>query len=81
VFSVSAGRHTTVRSDHVTCVSYDACPFLGYISKSPGGFRQLRAVAAAEALKQERIGTRSTEEYKKSACEGLTCDLRTLCAL
>jgi hypothetical protein len=30
---------------------------------------------------EERIGTRSTEEYKKSACEDLTCDLKTLCVL
>jgi hypothetical protein len=26
-------------SDHVICVSSDACPFRGYTSKSPGGFR------------------------------------------
>jgi hypothetical protein len=30
---------------------------------------------------RERIGTRSTEEYRKSACEDLTCDLKTLCVL
>jgi hypothetical protein len=26
-------------SNHMICVSCDACPFRGYISKSPGGFR------------------------------------------
>jgi hypothetical protein len=42
-------------------------------------------VVAAEADEQarERIGTTrmSTEEYKKSACENSTCDLKILCML
>jgi hypothetical protein len=28
----------------------------------------------------ERIRTRNTEEYKRSACEDLTCDFKTSCA-
>jgi hypothetical protein len=32
VFSVSAVTHVAVGGGHVTCVSYDACPFLVYIS-------------------------------------------------
>jgi hypothetical protein len=30
-----------LESDHVICVFCDACPFRGYISKSPGGFREV----------------------------------------
>jgi hypothetical protein len=30
---------------------------------------------------RERIGTRSTEEFKRSACEDLTCNLKTVCVL
>jgi hypothetical protein len=57
------------------------CPFHGYISKSDRiRSRQLRVAVAAEASKQA-VSTRSTEEYKKSACEDLTCDLKTLCVL
>jgi hypothetical protein len=28
-----------------------------------------------------RIGTRRTEEYRRWACEDLTCDLKTLCVI
>jgi hypothetical protein len=34
-----------------------------------------------ELKSRERIGTMSAEKYKKSACEGLTCDLKALCVL
>jgi hypothetical protein len=34
-----------------------------------------------ELLSSERIGTRSTEEYKRPACEDLTCDLKISCVL
>jgi hypothetical protein len=30
---------------------------------------------------RERIGTRSTEQYRKSACVDLKCNLKTLCVL
>jgi hypothetical protein len=30
---------------------------------------------------EERIETRSTEEYKRSACEDAKCDLKVLCAI
>jgi hypothetical protein len=33
----------------------------------------------AVSLSSERIGTRSTKEYKWSACEDLTSDLKNLC--
>jgi hypothetical protein len=72
-------------SDHVHVFTVGLCPLRGYISKSVGiRSGQLRVVAAAEARKQARKqlrNSRSTEEYKKSACEDLTCDLKTLCAL
>jgi hypothetical protein len=35
----------------------------------------------SHGLSSQRIGTRSTEEDKRSACEDLTCALKTLCAL
>jgi hypothetical protein len=49
-------------------------------------------VVAAEACKQEdsskqeeyskqAVSLGSPEEYKKSACEDLMCDLKTLCVL
>jgi hypothetical protein len=44
------------------------CPFRGYITR-------------AVNLSSERIGTRNIEEYKKSACEDLTCDLKNLYVL
>jgi hypothetical protein len=53
---------------------------------------QLRVIVAAEARKQEdsskleayskqAVSLRSAEEYRKSACEDLTCDMKTLCVL
>jgi hypothetical protein len=47
------GDVTLVDSDHVTCVSCDACPFLGYISDRIRSVqRQLQGVIAAEAREQ-----------------------------
>jgi hypothetical protein len=89
-------RHTTVGSDHVACVFCDVCPFRGYISRSPGGFRAVTRgyewVVAAEARKQEdsskleeytkqAVSLRSAEEHKKSACGDLICELKTLYVL
>jgi hypothetical protein len=34
-----------------------------------------------EEYSKQAVSSRSTEEYKKSACEDLTCDLKTLCVL
>jgi hypothetical protein len=34
-----------------------------------------------EEYSKQAVSLRSTEEYKKSACEDLTCDLKTLCVL
>jgi hypothetical protein len=72
-------------SDHVICVSCDACPFRGYISMWQNSFEAVTSyewVVAAEARKQDvAVSWRSTEEYKKSACEDLTYDLKTLCVL
>jgi hypothetical protein len=52
----------------VTCVSCDECPFLGYIRD------RIRSVQSHGKFVVE-------EENKKSVCENLTCDLKTLCAL
>jgi hypothetical protein len=38
-------------------------------------------VVAAEARNKQEVSSGSTEEYKKSAYEDLTCDLKTLCVL
>jgi hypothetical protein len=80
-----------LKSDQVTCVFCDACPSRGYISKSPG-FRAVRVAVVAEARKQvdsrkleeyskQAVSWRSREEYRKSACEDLMCDLKTFCVL
>jgi hypothetical protein len=74
---------TTVGNRHVKCVFFEACPSCVYISEQ--NF-EAEAVSwrseqkAAEARKQA-VSLRSMEEYKKSACEDLTCDLKTLYAL
>jgi hypothetical protein len=63
-------------SDHVICVSRNACLFHSYVSESDRiHSRQLQGVVAAEARKQ---ASSKFEEYRKSACEGLMCDLETL---
>jgi hypothetical protein len=41
---------------------------------------EAREQASKQASKQA-VSSRNTEEYKKSACEDLTCDLKTLCVL
>jgi hypothetical protein len=61
----------------VTCVSCDACPFRGYISKQ----LLARVYIKLEEYSKQAVSLRSAEEYKKSACEDLTCDLKTLCVL
>jgi hypothetical protein len=46
--------------------------------------RVTRVAVAAEAYEQaskQAVSSRSTEKYKKSACVGFTCDLKTLCVL
>jgi hypothetical protein len=35
-------------------------------------------VAVAEEAREQAVSSRSTEEYTKSACEYLACDLKTL---
>jgi hypothetical protein len=32
-------------------------------------------------VSSEKIGTRGTEDYKRTACEDFTCALKTLCVL
>jgi hypothetical protein len=70
-------------SDHVTCVSCDACPFHGYKGKSPGGFRAGKSSSSGRSTRtsKQAVSSRSTEEYRKSSCEDSTCDLKTLCVL
>jgi hypothetical protein len=63
----------------VVCVFYDACPFRCYISKSPGGFGAVTSSGSGRS--KQAVSSRSTEEYRKSACEDLTCTLKTLCVL
>jgi hypothetical protein len=53
-----------LNNDHVIYVYCSPCPFRGYI---------MRAMSC-----KLRIGTRGREEYKKSACGDLMCDLKTL---
>jgi hypothetical protein len=67
------------------------CLFRGCINESDRvRSRQLGVVVAAEARKPEdnnklveyskqAVSLRSGEEYKKSDCEDLTCDLKTSC--
>jgi hypothetical protein len=48
------------------------------------GSEELLVVVAAEAREQaskRAVSSKSTEEYEKSTCEDLTCDLKTLCVL
>jgi hypothetical protein len=45
---------------------------------------QLRKVTESSrggSTRTEWIATRSTEEYRRSSCEDLTCDLKTLCVI
>jgi hypothetical protein len=51
----------------LTCVSCDACPFDSGTSQFSVGDSHGKFVVE--------------EEYEKSACEDLSCDLKTLCAL
>jgi hypothetical protein len=76
VFSMSAVTSHSGGCCHVTCVSCDAGPFLGCKWQNSFGSR----------TSQLWVGDRHgkfvvEEEYKKSACEDLTGDLKTLCAL
>jgi hypothetical protein len=66
-------------SDHVTCC-FVGCLYVLQLCKLSvqAGSEQLEVAVAAEACEEQ---VRSTEEYKKSACEDLTCDLKTLCVL
>jgi hypothetical protein len=50
-------------SDHVTCVSCEACPFLSYINRVQEGSEQLQVVVVAEARKQE--DSSKLEEYRR----------------
>jgi hypothetical protein len=72
-----------LESDYVICVSCDAHPFWGYISKSPGGFRTVTNSRTGRCMQisKQAVSSRSTEEYTKSACEDLTCALKTSCEL
>jgi hypothetical protein len=54
-------------SDHVTRVYCDACPFLGYISKSRRVQRNYEPVVAAEAGEQE--DSNKLEEQTSSKLE------------
>jgi hypothetical protein len=70
-------------SDQVICVSCDACSFRDYISKSPGGFKAVTSSSSGRitGTSEQAVSLKSTEEYRKSACENLTCALKTLYVL
>jgi hypothetical protein len=66
-----------VGGGHVTCVSCDACPFLGYISDR---------IHSGSGTSQFSVGDSHgkfvvEEEYKKWAYDDLTCDLKILYVL
>jgi hypothetical protein len=44
-------------SVYVICVSCDACPFHGYISKSPGGFNAVTSYKLRESSSSRSMGT------------------------
>jgi hypothetical protein len=61
----------------VTCVSCDACPFLGlYKWQNSFGF-ETSQFSVGDSHGKFVV----EEEYKRSACEDLTCDMKTLCLL
>jgi hypothetical protein len=76
-------------SDRVICVYYRSMsvPWLcTYVNKSDRiRSEQLRVMSELSrqknANKRAAVSCRSAEEYKKSACEDLTCDLKTMCAI
>jgi hypothetical protein len=48
-------RHAAVDGGHVTCVSCEACPFLGYISDRIRSRQLYEWVVAAEAREQNEL--------------------------
>jgi hypothetical protein len=71
-------RHAT-ESDHVTCVFRDL--FLGYITRAVSCRVEWERNSSGGSTEWGRIGTGSTEEYRKSACEDLKCDCKILCVI
>jgi hypothetical protein len=61
----------------VSCVSCDACPFLCHITDRIRSVQERSHFSVGDS--HGRIAVE--EEYKKSAYEDLTCDLKTLCVL
>jgi hypothetical protein len=43
--------------------------------------KRLEYSGKLEEYSKQTVSLRSTKEYKKSACEDLTCDLKALCGL
>jgi hypothetical protein len=58
----------------LTCVSCDVCPFLGYLSDRKRSVSRTSQFSAGDSHGKFIV----EEEYTKSACEDLTCDLKTL---
>jgi hypothetical protein len=55
----------------------DPCPFRGYRSKSDRiSFKALTRGSSGRSTRtsKQAVSSWSTEEYRKSACEDLTCD-------
>jgi hypothetical protein len=75
----------TVNTSTIICIF---CAWSVQIAYKRSEFRcsvssgQLRVNNSGRSTRtSKQIGTRSTEEYKKPACEDFTCDLKTLCLL
>jgi hypothetical protein len=69
VFAVTSRRSGWWSCDMCFC---DACPFLGYISD------RIRSETSQLSVGDSHGKFVVEEEYKKSACEGLAFDLKTL---
>jgi hypothetical protein len=71
--------HNSRNGDHVTCVYCDL--FLGYITRAMRVQLSYEEIASGSRKLAERIEIRSSEENKRSACEDLVYDVKTLCVL
>jgi hypothetical protein len=69
-------RQAAVDGGHVTCVSCDACPFLGYMWQNSFG-----STTSQFSVSDSYGNFIVEEEYKKLASEDLTRDLKTWCVL
>jgi hypothetical protein len=58
------------------------CLFLGYVSKTGLVHGSYEEIATGSHKLEERIKTRSTEEYRRMACEEFACETEDfICAV